>query len=132
MSLRITRRRVLSSLSLTVLGAACFPRLAVASTKTGKIGVLVQLTGSSATYGIGVQHGIEIAKQELKDKGVIDLEIFYEDHQQQPQLAVQGFQKLVDVHGVRIVMANSSPINLALNPFAKEREVLIYNYNAVS
>jgi branched-chain amino acid transport system substrate-binding protein len=115
-----------------MLGAVALGGTARAAVKSGKMGVIVQLTGSSAPYGIGVQHGIEIARQELKDKGIIDLQVFYEDHQQQPQLAVQGFQKLVDIRGVTVVMANSSPINLALNPFAKEREVLIYNYNAVS
>jgi branched-chain amino acid transport system substrate-binding protein len=105
---------------------------AQAQTKTANLGVVIQLTGSSATYGVGVQNAVEIARKELKDKGIIDLKVHYEDHQQQPQLAVQGFQKLVDAHDVKVVLANASPINLAIHPFAKERKVLVYNYNAVS
>ena len=120
------------SLSVAILGAFAFAGPASAQVKTGKMGVIVQLTGSSATYGIGVQNAVKIAQQELKEKGIIDLEINYEDHQQQPQLAVQGFQKLVDAYGVKVVLANASPIVLALSPFAKERGVLVYNYNAVS
>ena len=119
-------------LSLLALGVFTLPNVALAQMKTGKLGVIVQLTGSSATYGIGVQQAVEIAKQELKEKGVIDLTISYEDHQQMPQLAVQGFQKLADAQGVKVILANASPIVLAIAPFAKERQILVYNYNAVS
>jgi branched-chain amino acid transport system substrate-binding protein len=119
---------------MAVLGALALPGASLAQTgaKSGKIGVLVQLSGIGASYGVGVQHAIEIAKQELKQKGVIDLEVFYEDHQQQPQLAVTAFQKLIDARGVVAVLANSSPVNQAINPIAKSRGVQVYNFNAVS
>ena len=127
-----TRLAATLSLSLVALSFPALQGPAQAQTKTGKMGVIVQLTGSSATYGVGVQQAVEIARQELKEKGIIDLDVSYEDHQQQPQLAVQGFQKLVDTKDEKVILTNSTPINLALNPFAKERGVLIYNFNAVS
>ena len=128
----LKHRAAVLSLSLAAFGAFALPGAALAQMKTGKMGFIVQLTGSSATYGIGVQQAVEIAKQELKEKGVIDLTISYEDHQQMPQLAVQGFQKLADLSGVKVIMANASPIVLAIAPFAKERQILVYNFNAVS
>lgn len=132
MNVSIERRKLLKMMSAATVGSVALPGLSYAQDKKGKLGVIVQLTGSSATYGIGIQHAIEIARQEMKEAGLIDLETFYEDHQQQPQLAVQGFQKLADLQEVKVVMANASPINLAINPFAAESEILVYNYNAVS
>jgi len=100
--------------------------------KTGKIGVIVQLSGVAADFGTGVQHAVEIAKQELKDAGVVSLDVFYEDHQQQAQLALIGFEKLVDQRDVTAVLANASPVVLALAPVAAERKRLVYNFAAVS
>jgi len=100
--------------------------------KTGKIGVIVQLSGVSADFGVGVQHAIEIAKQELSDNRIINLEVFYEDHQQQAQLALVGFEKLVDRNDVTAVIANASPVILALAPVAEERKRLVYNFAGVS
>lgn len=128
---KIGRRAVLL-LPIGLLAAFALPEASPAQEKKGKLGIIVQLTGSSATYGIGIQHAVEIARQEMKDAGLIDIETYYEDHQQQPQLAVQGLQKLADTQDIKLILANSSPINLAMNPFAAERGILIYNYNAVS
>jgi len=100
--------------------------------KTGKVGVIVQLSGVSGDFGVGVQHAVEIAKQELSDNRVVNLEVFYEDHQQQPQLALVGFEKLVDRNDVVAVIANASPVILALAPVAEERRRLVYNFAGVS
>jgi len=100
--------------------------------KAGKIGVLVQMTGLSGDFGVGIQNAVEIAKQDMKDTGIINLDVFYEDHQTQPQLALVGFEKLVDQRGVTAVLANVSSVVLALGPVAAERKVLIYNFAAVS
>lgn len=131
---KVSRRAALLSLSLIAAGALSAPHKVWAQSemKTGKVGVIVQLSGVAASYGVGIQHAVEIAKQELKEKGVIDLQVSYEDHQQQPQIAIQAFQKLVDTQGVVAVLANSSPVNMALNSVASDRGVLVYNFNAVS
>jgi branched-chain amino acid transport system substrate-binding protein len=99
---------------------------------TAPIGVLVQLTGVSGEFGVQVQHAVDIASQELKESGVIDLKLFYEDHQIQPQLALTGFEKLIDVHDVTAVMSNGSSILLAIGPVANERERLILNIAGVT
>lgn len=122
----MTATLVVSSLALS--GAA----LAQQALRTGKIGVIVQMSGVSADFGVGTQHAIEIAKQELNDKRVANLQVFYEDHQQQPQLALVGFEKLVDRNDVTAVIANASPVILALAPVAEERKKLLYNFAGVS
>src|SRR5436190_1187739 len=108
-------RKAYFTAALTALSLA-LPIGAVAQQglKTGKVGVIVQLSGVSADFGVGVQHAIEIAKQELADKGIINLQAFYEDHQQQAQLALVGFEKLVDRNDVPVIIANASPVILAL------------------
>ena len=102
------------------------------SPKAAKIGVIVQLSGVSADFGVGVQHAVEIAKQELSEKRIANLDVFYEDHQQQAQLALVGFEKLVDRNDVSVVIANASPVILALAPVAEERKRLVYNFAGVS
>ncbi len=103
-----------------------------AELKTGKVGVIVQLSGLAAQFGIGVQNAITVAQDDLKQKGVIDLTVHYEDHQQQAQLGLLGFEKLVDSYDVPVVIANASPIILAVGPAAAERERVLYNFAAVS
>src|SRR4051794_35535163 len=61
---------VLAALSMTLAAGA----LAQQGLKTGKIGVIVQLSGVSADFGVGVQHAVEIAKQELAEKGIVNLQ----------------------------------------------------------
>jgi branched-chain amino acid transport system substrate-binding protein len=100
--------------------------------ETANIGVIVQLTGASADYGKGIQTAVEMAKDTLKADGIINLQVFYEDSQQSPQVSVTAFQRLIDQHGIVAVMANGSPVNLALNTVAKSRHVIVYNFNAVS
>jgi branched-chain amino acid transport system substrate-binding protein len=100
--------------------------------RSAKIGVIVQMSGVSADFGVGTQHAVEIAKQELADKKIANLQVFYEDHQQQAQLALVGFEKLVDRNDVMAVIANASPVILALSPVAQERKKLVYNFAGVS
>jgi branched-chain amino acid transport system substrate-binding protein len=119
---------VLAALSMTLAAGA----LAQQGLKTGKVGVIVQLSGVSADFGVGVQHAVEIAKQELAEKGIVNLQVSYEDHQQQAQLALVGFEKLVDRNDVSVVIANASPVILALAPVAEERKRLVYNFAGVS
>jgi branched-chain amino acid transport system substrate-binding protein len=99
---------------------------------SAKIGVIVQMSGVSADFGVGTQHAVEIARQELSDKKTANLQVFYEDHQQQAQLALLGFEKLVDRNDVVAVIANASPVILALAPVAMERKKLLYNFAGVS
>lgn len=98
----------------------------------GKVGLIVQLSGTAAQFGLGVQKAVQVAQQDLKDRGVIDLTVHYEDHQQQAQLGLLGFEKLVDTYDVPVVIANASPVVLAIGPAAADREVLVYNFAAVS
>ncbi|HXX82358.1 MAG TPA: ABC transporter substrate-binding protein [Casimicrobiaceae bacterium] len=128
MNRRLWMTALLTSFSMLVAGTAVGQQ----GLKTGKVGVIVQLSGVSGDFGVGVQHAVEIAKQELADNKIIDLQVFYEDHQQQAQLALVGFEKLVDRNDVSVVIANASPVILALAPVAEERKRLVYNFAGVS
>lgn len=112
--------------------AASSGSIALAQSKTGSVGVLVQLTGVSGEFGVEVQAAAEIAKKDLKDAGIIDLDFHYEDHQLQPALALAGFEKLIDAYDVTAVMSNGSSILLAVGPVANERKRLVLNIAGVS
>lgn len=122
-----------SAIAAALCGALAFSGGAAAQgADSGSIGVLVQLTGVSGEFGVQVQHAVDIAVQDLKDEGVVDLSVYFEDHQLQPQLALAGFEKLIDAHDVTAVMSNGSSILLAIGPAANERERLILNIAGVT
>ncbi len=100
-----------------------------------RIGALVALTGSSANYGKSLRQGIEIATDEINKDGGINgkkLEVIYEDSQGDARTGISGFNKLVDVDKVPVVIGSISSVILAVEPIADEKKVVLINSSAIS
>jgi branched-chain amino acid transport system substrate-binding protein len=100
-----------------------------------RIGALVSLTGSSANYGKSLKQGIDIAVDEINKDGGINgkkLEVIYEDSQGDAKTGVSGFNKLVDVDRVPVVIGSISSVILAVEPIADEKKVVLINSSAIS
>ena len=64
-----------------------------------KIGVIGPLTGDAAAYGLAVQHGAEIAAQEINAAGGINgaaIEIQAQDDEADPEKSVNAYNTLKD------------------------------------
>ncbi|HEX8148350.1 MAG TPA: ABC transporter substrate-binding protein [Pyrinomonadaceae bacterium] len=100
-----------------------------------RIGALVSLTGSSANYGKSLKQGIDIAVDEVNRGGGINgkkLEVIYEDSQGDAKTGISGFNKLVDVDKVPVVIGSISSVILAVEPIADEKKVILINSSAIS
>lgn len=105
------------------------------SPDTIKIGALLSFTGSGANYGKSLRQGIDIAVQEINSKGGINgknLEIVYEDAQTDAKMGISGFQKLVAIDKVPLVIGSISSVVLATAPIADKNHVILLNSSAMS
>ena len=70
-----------------------------AGTETIKLGVVGPLTGGYANYGLSVQHGAQLAVDEINAAGGVhgkQLELSAQDSQGDPESAVAAYGKLMD------------------------------------
>jgi len=68
-----------------------------------KIGAILPLTGSGASYGVWMKGGAEMAAEEINAAGGIagrKLEVIYEDHAADASKAVNAMRRLVEVEKV--------------------------------
>lgn len=81
-----------------------------------KLGALLSLTGKFAGLGEDTRNGIELAREELKARG-INIEIVYEDAASEPKVALPAATKLTESDKVPVVFAGpGSSVNLAVAP----------------
>ncbi|MED9821762.1 MAG: ABC transporter substrate-binding protein [Christensenellales bacterium] len=72
-----------------------------------KVGVIGPLTGPYAVYGLAVQHGAEIAAEEINALGGVQFEILSADDQGDGELAVNAYNDLLD-DGVNIMLSTTT------------------------
>lgn len=94
-----------------------------------KIGVVLGLTGAARTWAESSRRGLELAQTEINQAGGINgrrLELLFEDSRTEPSGSVAGYNKLVKVHGVRVVIGDiwAHLIN-AILPLAQRDQVLL-------
>jgi branched-chain amino acid transport system substrate-binding protein len=93
------------------------------------IGAVLPLTGDAAQWGLGAQHGIQIAVDQMNAKGGINgkkVSVIFEDDQLQPRVGTQAMQKLVAVDKVQVVIGSiSSSVTLAISPIAERNNVVL-------
>ena len=83
------------------------------------IGVVLPLTGAlAAPYGLPMQRGFELAREEINNSGMLgDAKIVFitEDDQGAVEKAVEAYNKLIDQDGVPVILgpANSSQVREA-------------------
>jgi len=94
-----------------------------------KIGAILPLTGKSARYGQYISQALELAREEINQKGGIKgkkLEIIYEDDQADPKQAASAMMKLVNINKVPIVFGSwASSAVLAQAPIAERSKTVI-------
>jgi branched-chain amino acid transport system substrate-binding protein len=95
---------------------------------TIKIGAVMPLSGSRADAGEQGRQGLMIAKEEInKDSSrAYKIELLFEDSKYEPQAAVAGLKKLIDVDSVKYVIgAYGSSETLAIAPIAEQQRVIL-------
>src|SRR6478736_2821410 len=105
----ITRRQALATGAAAL--ASGLARPAIAAKEPILIGYLPALTGPSASTGIGINRGVQLAVQEINAAGGIDgrqIELVVRDTQSEPTKAVNGAAELTHAHKVSVVLG---PVN---------------------
>ncbi len=94
-----------------------------------KIGVITPLTGPAAEYGIATQKSLDLAMEELNNKGGINgrkIELIYENSECDPKKGIDALQKLISVNKINVVVGTvCSSVTLALAPIAEEQNILL-------
>ncbi len=105
--------------------------------ETIRIGVLASLTGALESYGKQTRNGFELGL-EFATNGTMEIagkkiEVFYEDTETKPEVAVQKATKLLEENKVDfLVGSSSSGDTLAVLPLAEEYEKIMIVEPAVA
>ena len=92
--------------------------------RTYKLGVLVGLSGLGSQIGQWILNGAETAAAELGSSGGPKITIVAEDSQWVPQKGVEGFNKLVNVNKIDVLLAGGSTVMEAIAPLSDERKLI--------
>ena len=87
----------------TILASSFFVAGQASAQQPIKYGVVTPLSGSYASIGRTVRWGIELAADEINAAGGIDgrkVELFFEDEEANPAVAVQKAERLFQVENV--------------------------------
>ena len=96
-----------------------------------RIGVMESLTGAGETYGNVAVQAKQMATDEINAGGGIDgrmLELVVEDSKCSAQDAINAYNKLTDVDGMKIILGTScSGAMLGVAPLAEEDGVVLFS-----
>jgi len=125
-------RTILSPLFILALLAGMTTAAAPAAAQGNpiKIGAILPLTGSGASYGVWMKGGAEMAAEDINAAGGIagrKLEVIYEDHAADASKAVNAMRRLVEVEKVPFSLTSYSSPTLAIQPIAAQNKVVIMN-----
>lgn len=99
-----------------------------ADSSTVKIGAIFPLSGGSAYQGKSFKQAIDMAAEEINDKGGIDgkkLEILFEDDKAIPTEGVNAAQKLITQDKVSAILGNfNSSVTLAVRAVTEREKVV--------
>ncbi|MFH1371607.1 MAG: ABC transporter substrate-binding protein [Planctomycetota bacterium] len=97
-----------------------------------KIGAILPLTGESAFWGENIKNGIELAVDEINQKGGIlgkKVAILYEDTQGQPAVGTQVVSKLISIHKVQCIIGDViSSVMLAVAPIMERNKCVLLGF----
>ena len=116
--------------SLLALRPCPGSRLPIAQQPPVKIGAILPLTGSGASYGVWMKGGAEMAAEEINAAGGIagrKLEVIYEDHAADASKAVNGMRRLVEVEKIPFTLTSYSAPTLAIQPIGAQNKVVMMN-----
>ena len=96
-----------------------------------RIGVMESVTGAGETYGNVAVRAKQMAADEINEAGGINgrmLELVVEDSKCSAQDAIQAYNKLTDVNGMKIILGTScSGAMLGVAPLAEEDGVVLFS-----
>jgi branched-chain amino acid transport system substrate-binding protein len=94
-----------------------------------KVGVIISLSGDIAVYGQGIKKGIDLAAEEINQKGGISgrpVELIYEDDSSNNNSGVSAINKLIQVDKVSLILgAGISSITSAIAPIAEANKTVM-------
>ncbi|MEK6854596.1 MAG: penicillin-binding protein activator [Nanoarchaeota archaeon] len=95
-----------------------------------KVGFMGPLTGDASSYGESIKRGVDLA---LKDSGLENVEIIYEDTKCDGKEAVSAINKLINVNGVSAIVGEvCSGATLAAAPIAEENKIVMISASSTS
>lgn len=90
---------------------------------TIKVGVFVDLSGPTASFGESTKNGIQLAADEINNAGGINgkkIELFYKDDQAYPEKAKKAVEELISEHKVDVILGEVvSTLSLTAAPVAQ-------------
>ena len=113
-----------------VTAALLFALVPDAHAQPIKVGAILPLTGSGASYGVWMKGGAEMAAEEINAGGGIGgrkLEIIYEDHAADASKAVNAMRRLVEVEKIPFTLTSYSAPTLAIQPIGAQNKVVMMN-----
>ena len=94
------------------------------SEKEVKIGAILWLTGDYSVVGTSMQRGIEIAAEELNERGDIRYDIVFEDEGGiNPRAAVEASRKLADIDNVDAILIPGASEAKSVLPISQSSKV---------
>lgn len=115
---------------LVLLSLAAWVQVAHAQQGPIKIGAILPLTGSGASYGVWMKGGAEMAAEEINGAGGIGgrkIEVIYEDHAADASKAVNAMRRLVEVEKIPFTLTSYSAPTLAIQPIGAQNKVVMMN-----
>jgi branched-chain amino acid transport system substrate-binding protein len=125
-------RRHFGAASLGLLAAAQAPAFAQGgAARSYKIGVLAGLSGLGSQIGQWIVQGVEVGVESInREAGAPRFSVVTEDSQWNPQRGVEGFNKLLNVDRVDVVLAGGSAVMEAIAPISDSRQMVLMNVGA--
>jgi branched-chain amino acid transport system substrate-binding protein len=97
------------------------------------VGVILPTTGAAATYGESIESGIRLAISDARERNELPdgFEVVWADTGSDPSRAVAEFQKMVEEHGVNMVVGGATSAEaVALIPEIDDAEVICLSPSA--
>jgi|GEM_PF-1394805 len=89
-----------------------------------KVGALLPLTGSAASYGDTWEKALSIALDDFEADTNVSAEILFEDTQLRPELTVSAAQKLISLNKVTSIITGAD--TLVFLPITENNNVLVF------
>ncbi len=123
---------VLCVVVLLIAIVLCLSAQKKASSTTYRVGVMVPLTGPSASFGERVRNGVMLALQDIsKDGKTPAISPVFEDDKGDAATAVTVAHKLIDVDGLHVIIGTvKSDAMLAVAPITEKDKVILFSPTA--
>jgi len=113
-------------LVLTLVSVVVFSSFAQAENRKLKIGFIVALSGPVADWGVAIQNGVELAREDYPEIDSV-FEAVYEDSQYIPKTAITNLKKLRSIDKVDAVYVFGGPISYTLAPMAESLRLPMFS-----